>query len=72
MKYNTIVSALPSEWKHLFIISSPTVNFQNIMINNEPNFKIYQLLKHIHDVSNKQICPELVSRKSKPPTSSET
>ena len=58
--------------KHLLINRAPTVNFQNIMINNEPNLKINQLLKPLHILSNKQIYLELVNRKSKPPTSIET
>ena len=48
----------------LLILRAPRVNFQNIMINNEPNLKINQILKPIHELTNKQIYLELVIRKA--------
>lgn len=72
MMYNSVISAIPKDWKSLLLSKVPYLNLKKMRLNDEPQVKIKHCFKTLATISNKQIYNELIVRKCKPPTSLQT
>ena len=71
MKYNSLRSAIPADWKKMIKDTSKKTNVCKTRLNNEPFIKIYKSLKPLSKCTNKLIYNKLLCNQTKPPTAIE-
>ena len=68
MKYNSLFSAIPLDWKKLINKIMKVNNHSISRLKNEPYLRINRDLKEISECKSKQINQTLLVGKTKPPT----